>query len=157
MKSAKEQRLIEVLEPVALSNGFELVDIEISGSTHGRFLRVYLDKENGLGIEDIAEANYWIDSIIEKNEPFSRSYTLEVSSPGIDRPLRTLEHFKRFIGEEAKLSTDSIDGRANWTGRLNGVEGTDILLVTDGQTYRLPYEKIKKAHLKAHIDFNKGK
>ena len=157
VRSAKEQKLIEVLQPTADSNGLELVDVELSSSAQSRIIRVFLDKEGGLGIEDIAEANSWVDRIVEENEPFSGSYTLEVSSPGIDRPLRTLEHFIRFVGEEVRLLTESIDGRASWTGKLEEVDGSDVLLVIDGQTYRLPYEKIKKAHLKARIDFDKGK
>ena len=157
MKSAKEQKLIEVLEPAALAHGFELVDVELSTSVGNRILRVYLDREGGLGIEDIAEANSWVDAIVEENEPYRGSFTLEVSSPGIDRPLRTLEHFVRHSGAEVRLSTESIDGRAKWTGILEGVQGADILLAIDGQTQRLPFEKIKKARLKAHIDFNERK
>ena len=155
MKSEREQRLIESLEPMALANGLELVDVELAGSATNRILRVYLDKEGGIGIEDIADANRWIDAIIEAHPPFSGSFNLEVSSPGIDRPLRTLEHFARYFGEEARISTETLDGRSNWTGILDGIEGSDVYLLVDDQIYRLPYEKIKKAHLKGRIDFNK--
>ena len=155
MKSDREQRLIEALEPVALTYGFELVDVELSGSANNRVVRVFLDKEGGIGIEDIAEANRWIDPIVEKHEPYSGSFDLEVSSPGIDRPLRTPEHFMRYIGEEARISTVSVDGRSNWTGVIEGVEGPELILSIEGQSYRLPFEKIKKAHLKGRIDFSK--
>ena len=207
VKSDKEQRLIEALEPVALANGFELVDVELGGSANNRVVRVFLDKEGGIGIEDIAGANHWVDSIVEKYEPYSGSFNLEVSSPGIDRPLRTREHFMRYVGEEARISTESINGRAHWTGIIEGVEGstegsagdsakgsakgstedsaedstedstkgstegsaegstegstkgspegTMVVLSVEGQSYRLPFEKIKKAHLKVRIDFSK--
>ena len=155
MKSDKELRLISVLESVASDNGFELIDVELSGSANNRLVRVYLDKEGGIGIEDITEANRWVDPIVEEHEPFSGSFNLEVSSPGIDRPLRTLEHFMRYIGEEARITTVNIDGRAHWSGVLEAIEGTDVIMGIEGQSYRLPYEKIKKAHLKARIDFNK--
>ena len=157
MKNAKEQKLIDALEPVASLVGFELVDVELSGSANSRIVRVFIDKEGGLGIEDITEANHWVDRIVEENEPFSGPYTLEVSSPGIDRPLRTLGHFLRFSGGEAKLTTEAISGRANWTGTLEGVEGADVLLRIEDEVFRLPYEKIKKAHLKVPIDFSRGK
>ena len=147
--------MIEALEPVALTYGFELVDVELSGSANNRVVRVFLDKEGGIGIEDIAEANRWVDAIVEEHEPYSGSFNLEVSSPGIDRPLRTLEHFARYIGEEARITTENIDGRSNWTGIIEGIEGSEIVLNIEGQGYKLPFEKIKKAHLKAHIDFSK--
>ena len=153
MRGTKERKLIEALEPLACDNGFELVDVELSGSGGNRILRVFIDKEGGLSIDDIAEANRWIDEVVEDQDPISGPFTLEVSSPGIDRPLRTLEHFARFIGEQAKLSTDGIDGRANWTGTLGGVDGDSVLLDIDGETYMLPFEKIKKAHVKARIDW----
>ena len=156
-----------MLEPQALAQGFELVDVELGGAAGSRILRVLLDKEGGIGIEDIAAANAWVDALVEENEPFSGAYTLEVSSPGIDRPLRTPEHFARFAGEEARITTESIEGRSNWAGTLAGVaqagdagdeggsEELAVLIVIEGETHSLPFAKIKKAHLKAHIDFNR--
>ena len=157
MKNEREQKLIEALEPTVLAHGFELVDVEFCGIANNRVIRIYLDKPEGIGIEDIAEANRWIDAIVEENVSFLGSYTLEVSSPGIDRPLRTLEHFLRYADEEVRLVTQSIDGRSNWTGLLDGVDGSDIKLIIDDTTYRLPFEKIKKAHLKGRVDFTKEK
>lgn len=158
MKGKKEQELITRLEPQALANGFELVDVELAGTGSGRILRVLIDKQGGVDIEDITKANTWVNEVVEAYEPFKGSYTLEVSSPGIDRPLRTPEHFARFVGQEARISTEPLDGRSNWTGILDGVDDKDglgVLLVIEGKRQRLPFEKIKKAHLKAHIDFNR--
>jgi ribosome maturation factor RimP len=155
VKGKKEQALIEVLEQVAEANGYELVDLEFAGTARARIVRVYVDKQDGINIDDIAAANAWVDAAIEANEPFSTAYTLEVSSPGIDRPLRTLEHFARFEGEEAKLQTEPIEGRGNWTGTLAGVEEDTILLALSGETYHIPHIKIKKAHLKGTIDFKR--
>jgi ribosome maturation factor RimP len=156
MKGEKEQKLIDVLEAEATAQGFELVDVELAGVGRARIIRVFLDKEGGLGIDELAHANGWVDAAIEANEPFTGSYSLEVSSPGIDRPLRTAAHFARFSGEEAKLVTEPVGGRANWTGVLAGVEGDDVLLAIDGQTHRLPLAKVKKAHLKGRVDFKKA-
>jgi ribosome maturation factor RimP len=154
MNGAQRKKLITVLETAAADNGFELVDVELTGAGQSRGIRVYLDKEGGPGIDDLAQANAWVDAAIEKNEPFSGSYTLEVSSPGIDRPLRTLEHFARFAGEEAKIVTDPIDGRGSWTGVLAGVLEDDVLLAVDGQTRRIPHKSIRKARMKGRVDFN---
>ncbi|HBT94839.1 MAG TPA: ribosome maturation factor [Coriobacteriia bacterium] len=154
MKTVKEQKLIDILESEAEANGFELVDVEFSGSGHSGTIRVFLDKEGGLTLDDIVVANKWVDGVVESDEPFAGSYTLEVSSPGIDRPLRTREHFERFVGEEAKISSEKVTGRANWTGILKGVAGDDVLIEIDGETHRIPMDKIKKAHLKGRIVIN---
>ena len=157
MKNEREQRLIEALEPAVLAHGLELVDVELSGSANSRIIRIYLDRTDGIGIEDIAEANRWIDAIVEENAPFMGAYTLEVSSPGIDRPLRTPEHFLRYAGEQARLTTESIEGRSNWSGLLQGMDGADVILSVEDRTWRLPFEKLKRAHLKGRIDFTREK
>ncbi len=151
MKKAKEQKLIDILESEATSHGFELVDVEFSGSGHSGTIRVFLDKEDGLTIDDIVAANKWVDGVVENNEPFAGSYTLEVSSPGIDRPLRTRQHFERYVGEEVKISSQKVDGRANWTGLLRGIEEDDVLIEIDDVVYPIPMDAIKKAHIKGRI------
>ena len=83
----------------------------------------------------------------------SRAYTLEVSSPGIDRPLRTAEHFARFVGDTAVLKTQPVDGRGSWTGAIASVEGDVVVLDVDGAEARIPMDTIKRAHLKGTIDF----
>ncbi|MDR2106733.1 MAG: ribosome maturation factor RimP [Coriobacteriales bacterium] len=156
VKNDRRQRLIAVLEAPAVEHGFELVDVELgSGAGAGgtRIVRVLLDRPGGIGIDDLAAANLWIDAAIEGNEPYSGAWALEVSSPGIDRPLRTLEHFARFAGEDVRLTTEPVDGRGTWTGRLVGVDNDTVLLAIDDTTWRIPYEKIKKAHVKGRIDF----
>jgi ribosome maturation factor RimP len=157
VKDDRRQRLITVLEAPAAEHGFELVDVEFGGSPGpgggARVVRVLLDRPGGIGIDDLAAANLWVDAAIEGNEPYSGAWVLEVSSPGIDRPLRTLEHFARFAGEDVRLTTGPIDGRGAWTGRLAGIDSDAVLLVIDGTTWRIPHEKIKKAHVKGRVDF----
>jgi ribosome maturation factor RimP len=153
MRDEKRQKLVDALDSAASGNGFELVDVEFSGTGRGRTIRVFLDRAGGLGIEELAQANVWVDAVIEENEPWSGAYTLEVSSPGIDRPLRTLEHFSRFVGEEVRLVTEPIDGRGKWTGTLTGVSDGVILLATGDEVWRIPHEAIKKARLKGRVDF----
>jgi ribosome maturation factor RimP len=153
VRDERRQKLINVLEAAALAHGFELVDVELGGSGRARVIRVFLDKAGGIGVDDLAAANLWVDASIEDNEPYTSAYTLEVSSPGIDRPLRTLEHFARFADEEARLVTEPIDGRSRWSGTLAGVDGDIVLLATEGQIWRIPHETIRKAHVKGRIDF----
>ena len=91
---------------------------------------------------------------MDEIDPFPGAYLLEVSSPGIDRPLRTPDHFRRFAGETAVVKLiGPQDGRSNWTGILQGFEDGAVVLDVDGQTVRLPYENIKKAHVKGTVDF----
>jgi ribosome maturation factor RimP len=172
VKGDRRQRLIVALEAAAVEHGFELVDVELSGTGGTRVVRVLLDRPGGPGIDDLAAANLWVDAIVDGDDPYAGAYALEVSSPGIDRPLRTLEHFARFVGEDVKLTTEPIDGRGAWTGRLAGIENdtgdgiddstgddtdddssSSILLVIDKTTWRIPYAKIRKAHVKGRVDF----
>ncbi|MDR2492824.1 MAG: ribosome maturation factor RimP [Coriobacteriales bacterium] len=162
MRSGKTQAIIEALEPLAVENSFELVDVELVGSARNPLLRVLLDRPHvpdGPSLDDIASASSWINSCLDALDPVKGAYTLEVSSPGIDRPLRTLEHFKRFVGERAHVATapqTAHGGRAKWTGLLAGVEGTEVLLEVDGAVARLEFSQIRKANLLGAIDFTKG-
>jgi ribosome maturation factor RimP len=155
--NTRRQRLIVALEEAAPSFGFELVDVEVVGPVDARIVRVFLDREGGCGVEDLAQANSWVAPIVEEDDPEAGPYTLEVSSPGIDRPLRTLAHFARAIGEDARLATEPIDGRGAWTGTIIDVTDDAILLAVDGETRVIPYRALKKARLKGRIDFNSGK
>ncbi|MCL1891565.1 MAG: ribosome maturation factor RimP [Coriobacteriia bacterium] len=160
MRNAKTERIIEALEPLAGAQGFELVDVELLGTAASSVLRVYLDKTDGLNVDDIAAASSWINACLDELDPFKGSYTLEVSSPGIDRPLRTLEHFARFSGEEASITTapqKQHNNRSKWTGLLAGVEkgaGT-VSIEIDGTSYQLAFADIKKAHIKGKVDFTR--
>lgn len=155
MLNAKERALLSALEPLAEAHDMEVVTIEVVGSRKAPTIRVYLDCEGGIGFDELSSAQEWVNAVMDELDPFPGAYTLEVSSPGIDRPLRTLEHFARFAGEKAQISlTEPHQGRAKWTGILAGVEGDDVLLDVDGLTEHLPLEQIKKAHVIGTIDFN---
>jgi ribosome maturation factor RimP len=162
MRTKKEQALLEALEGAAAQHGLELVDVELSGSGAARIVRVYLDDPSavqGPDIDVLVAANVWVEAIVEATDTSKGRYTLEVSSPGIDRPLRTLAHFMRFAsrGEIVQIKTVPVEGRGNWTGELVAVEEADgqtfIVIDIEGMRHRIPFEQIQKARIKGKIDF----
>jgi len=148
--------ITELLEPVAQSHGFELVAVEQAGGRKSAVIRVLLDRESGVDLDAICSANQWVTEAIDAADPMSGPYTLEVSSPGVDRPLRTREHFERFAGETVTVKTKPHTGsRSAWTGTLSGIEGDDVVLEVDDETVRIPFESVQKARLKGVISFNR--
>ncbi len=146
-------RLSGVLGREAAVNGVELVDVEIAGASHAPLVRVYLDRDGGIDIDTIAAANRWVAPLLDEQPELRDRYTLEVSSPGIDRPLRSLADFERFAGQRAEITTSqAVAERKRFTGVLEGVQGTDILIATDDGTHRLSHGSITKARLKATVD-----
>lgn len=158
VRSKKEILLLQALEAAALSQGFDLVDIERAGQGKNPVLRVYLNREGGLTLDVLAAANIWVSEVVEALDPFAGSYTLEVSSPGIDRPLRTLAHFEAAIGEEVvitlekqKESDPKAQPRLTYTGIVAGVEREKqlIQLQVEGTLHELDATQIKKARVRS--------
>ena len=132
--------------------GFELVDVEFQSGGIG-VLRVYIDKAGGIGLEDCAEASQQISALLDVEDPIPGSFTLEVSSPGLDRRLRTLEHFERYVGQRVKVQTKMpVFGRKRFTGELAGIEGGEICLDVDGQKHRVQLADIHSARLVPELD-----
>lgn len=155
MLTAKERSLLEALEPRAAEEGIEIVTVEVVGAKKAPTIRVFIDTPEGVSFDQLASAQAWINKEMDELDPFPGAYTLEVSSPGIDRPLRTPEHFVRFAGEVAVISTVApVDGRSKWTGKLAGIDGDDVLLEVDGLEQRIAINEIKRAKLKGSIDFS---
>ena len=146
MLTAKEKSLLSALEPRAASEGVEIVTLEIVGSK----------KAGGISFDELARTQAWVGDVMDELDPFPGAYMLEVSSPGIDRPLRTPEHFARFAGETVTVKTTGpIDGRSSFTGELLGFEDGCVIVAADGaDTFRIPYDNIKKARVKGTIDFS---
>ena len=155
MLSGKERQLLDALSPRAEAEGVEIVTVEIVGAKKAPTIRVFIDTPGGVGFDELASAQAWINAIMDELDPFPGAYTLEVSSPGIDRPLRTPEHFARFAGETAVVKTAApLDGRSAFTGTIAGVADGAVELDVDGIAFRIPVSDIKRAHLKGAVDFS---
>lgn len=152
-----EERIEAALAPAAVDHGFELVAVEFAGTQAQPTLRIFLDREGGIGLDAICEANEWISAMLDEIDPFDAAYTLEVSSPGVDRPLRSLDDFARFAGSVATLRTQRIDGRTRFTGTIERVEGESVVLDIDGEPVHIPISDVRNARLKGEVDFGHGK
>ena len=141
--------LITLFEPVIQSMGYELVGIEFQSSTHHGTLRVYIDHENGIGVEDCAAISHQVSGILDVEEPIQQAYDLEVSSPGINRPLFKARDYERFAGCYAKIKMAVAQhGRKNFKGLLQGVTGSGTVQIqVDNEAYELPISDIAKANL----------
>ena len=150
-------RLESVLEPEATRQGFELVAVELAGGQGSPILRVYLDRDGGIDLDAVCSANQWVTTLLDQTDPFNGPYTLEVSSPGIDRPLRKLADYVRFTGSDVSMKTRPIAGVSRHTGRITGVEDETIVLDSDGTSVHVPYADVLSARLKGEVDFGQGK
>ncbi|MDP2300766.1 MAG: ribosome maturation factor RimP [Coriobacteriia bacterium] len=153
MSTALTDELTAHLEPLAAGHGLDLVAVEIVGGHRSMVVRVYLDREGGIDIETVARANSWVAEALDGMRSLSGPYTLEVSSPGLDRILRTRRDFERFNGQCAVLHTSRpLGGRSRFTGELAGLENDDVVIVIDGQELRVPLDAIERARLKPEFD-----
>jgi ribosome maturation factor RimP len=141
--------LHELVEPSVSALGFELWGIEFLSQGKHSTLRVYIDsEENGITVDDCAKVSHQISGIMDVEDPIAGNYTLEVSSPGVDRPLFTLEQFAAYAGSHIQLRLRiAYEGRRKFKGILNGIEGDDILVVVDEEEYMLPIEYIDRANI----------
>lgn len=155
MLTGKEKTLLSAMEGRAASEGVEIVTVEIAGSKKAPTIRVYIDAEGGVSFDELARTQAWVGELMDELDPFPGAYMLEVSSPGIDRPLRTPEHFERFAGETVSVKTTSpIEGRSSFTGELLGYSDGNVEVALESGAVRIPYDQIKRARVKGTIDFN---
>ena len=151
----REDRLIEALEPLASEHGLDLVTVEVAGTRKRPILRVFLDTPaGGITLDELVDAQEWVDATIEEVDPFIESYDLEVSSPGIDRPLRKRTDFDRFAGEMTVIYLKPGAPRSTYTGISHGLDGDELVLeMEDGTMERIAFDRIKRAHIIGQIDF----
>ena len=141
-------RLLGLLEPAVEALGFELVELEFHGQGGGSLLRLYIDRPAGVTLDDCEQVSRQVSAVLDVEDPVPGAYTLEVSSPGLDRPLRKLTDYVRFAGRRAKLELLlPRAGRRRYTGTLKGLEAEDVLIEVDGEMQKLPLAEIAKARL----------
>lgn len=150
-KNVDKQDLIELLEPPVQALGYELVDLDVHLGRNG-LLRVYIDRRTGaetaIGLADCEIVSGQLSAFLDVEDPLPGRYVLEVSSPGLDRRLRTREHFERFVGEEIKLELKlAKEGRKRFIGRLTGLEEQAVLVEVDGEPWRFEIADIAVARL----------
>jgi len=150
--SRRTAELSEMLEPAITALGYTLWGIEYVPQGKHSLLRVYLDKEGGIDIEDCAQASRQISSILDVEDPISGVYTLEVSSPGIDRVLFNLDQFREYLGWFVQLRlTENFENRRKFAGQLKAIVDDEVLLIIGGEEYTIPYELIEKANLESRV------
>jgi ribosome maturation factor RimP len=137
-----------MLRPAVEEVGKELLGIEYISAGNNSVLRLFIDHENGIDVDDCAEVSRQVGAILDVEDPISSEFNLEVSSPGLDRPLFDKPHFEAVIGEiiEVKLSIP-LNGRRKFKGNLVAVENDTLVVTVDGEDYDLVLSNIVKAHL----------
>lgn len=153
-KSAIEERLIAVVEPVLEAMGLELVDLELKREAGGKVLRVFIDSPAGVDLDTCADASEALSARLDVEDPIEGPYTLEVSSPGLERPLTKKEHFARYIGERARIRTsEPLEGRREFVGVITEADDAGVEIEVEGKRYRIAYDLIARANLKPEIRF----
>lgn len=144
--------LTALLAPVVESVGLELWELEYSPRQSGGLLRLYIDSPRGVTVDDCADVSHAVSDALDAADPIPGHYTLEVSSPGLDRVLRTHDHFARFAGEDVRVEMKSaIGGRKRFNGPLLKVERDRIAVAVDGKPVELPLAEIHKARLSPRL------
>ncbi|MFL6712462.1 MAG: ribosome maturation factor RimP [Sulfurifustis sp.] len=140
--------LRERLQAGVQALGFELVDVELTGGRQHQTLRVYIDSPQGVTVDDCADVSRQLSAILDVEDPFPGTYTLEVSSPGLDRPLVTVADYRRFEGAIVKVRlATALDGRRNFTGRLASTTADGIVVEVDNEQFHLRFDAIERARL----------
>lgn len=158
-------KLFEIAEPVAADAGYELVDLVFVREGTGWVVRVFIDHLDGhapdgvlVSFSDCEEMSRELSAVFDVEDPVPCAFTLEVSSPGLDRPLRTAEHFERYVGQVAKVRlSKGTDGRRNFKGTLVGVADGLVTIDVDGRTYEIPVADVATARLVPDWDAIMGK
>ena len=151
-KTAEDLSLLELLDPVAEAAGYEIVRLRLMGGEHARRLQIMAERpaDGDMNVEDCARLSRAISEVLDAADPIAGEYTLEVSSPGVDRPLTRLKDFETYEGLEARLELDRLaEGRKRFKGVLAGVEGDNVAIDLEGEeeTALIPFAWIVEAKL----------
>ncbi len=151
------ERVRSAAERVTADRRFELVDVELKRAAGGQLVRLYVDRPGGIGLDELQSVSEEVSAILDAEDPIEGRYTLEVSSPGLDRPLRGETDYRRFVGRLAKLSSyEPVEGRRHWTGRIVACDGGIVTLELVGEqaSARVPLAKV--SHGRLEVEFPKN-
>jgi ribosome maturation factor RimP len=141
--------LWQLIEPVIRSEGMDLIEVEYRCEAQGWVLRLFLDQEEGVTVDDCARVSRVVGDLLDVADPIVNPYHLEVSSPGLNRPLRKWEHFQRYIGNIVDVRTGtSIHNRRKFKGRLSEARPEGITIDCDGQSFDIPLNQLERARLR---------
>lgn len=158
MARASSEVLLRIVEPVVQSLGCELWGLEYHPGRRRGVLRIYIDKPGGVTLDDCERVSRQVSSVLDVEDPIPNEYNLEVSSPGMDRPLYTLAQFAEFAGERVKVRLrEAFEGRRQFSGLLTGIEGDEVKVVVEDEEYLLPIESIEKANVVPGFSDESGK
>ena len=148
----QNKQLLALIEPVVSAMGYELLGIEHLKQGRYSLLRLYIDNEQGITLSDCERVSHQVTGILDIEDPIKGTYNLEVSSPGLDRPLFTLAQFGQHQGEDVKLNlATKIEGRRKIQGRISEVGDEHVLIESDGIEYKVPADAIQQAHIVARL------
>lgn len=146
--SQQPAQLRELIEPAVAGLGYELVGVEYRGGSTNGLLRIYIDHEDGITLEDCQAVSHQVSGLLDVEDPIHGHYALEVSSPGLDRPLFRAQDYARFSGHRVKVRMHGlVQGRRNFTGLLLGLEGDNAIVEVDGEEFELPLDQVDQARL----------
>ncbi len=142
------EELTKLLEPAIEQLGYELSDLELKLGGQDGVIRLFIDKDDGVRLEDCETVSRQVSALLDVEDPVPGHYVLEVSSPGLDRRLTKLEHFQRFMGEDIRVKLRfPVRGRMNFRGALRAADEENIEIEVDGESHRLPIATIQSARL----------
>jgi ribosome maturation factor RimP len=148
-KKELNEKIRSLAEPILVSLGLDLVEVAYAGNFRNGVLRIFIDKPGGVTLEDCERAHRYLGHALDVEDPIPHAYTLEVSSPGLDRPLRGESDFSRHRGERVRVRTASpLEGRREWTGEIVGVGAEKVTLkISDKQALEVPLSEVVQAKL----------
>jgi ribosome maturation factor RimP len=150
------EKVRAIAAPLAAGEGLELVDVELAGAGGRTTLRLYIDRNGGVSLDDCTSVSRAVSAALDVEDPLQGAYDLEVSSPGLDRPLRTPDHFQKYAGEKVRVKAfgpiPELENRKTFVGILGGFEDGRALVEVDGKLFRIPLEQIAKAHIEPRLD-----
>lgn len=143
-----ENKIFELIDPVVTEEECDLLEVEFVVESGNNILRVYIDKPEGVNVDDCSRVSGAIEDLIEVEDLMPAKYNLEVSSPGLNRPLKKKKHFEQVIGQLIQVKTfEKIENRKNYKGILEGLDDKELNILIDNQRFAVPFEQIRKANL----------